>query len=46
MTIKELYEWAVAHNCENYDLLVYDYDGCHTYLIQPEIDKRCETVEL
>lgn len=39
MTAKELYEWAVAHEAENLDILVNGYAIDFTEpIIDPEID--------
>lgn len=26
MTVKELYEWAIEHECENYEIQISDVD--------------------
>ena len=37
MTIKELYEWAIKNNAEDADIVVYDYNGEKTSIIEPTI---------
>lgn len=47
MTIKELYEWAVANNCETFDLYQVDDEGESYYnmtINDFEINKEEEEV--
>ena len=53
MTIKELYEWAVNHNAENYDIEIryrngsgYLYTTSTLYESDIEIDRLHEEVTL
>lgn len=50
MTIKELYEWAVNHNAENYNVEIRYCDGLYStrtlYKSDIEIDRLFEEVTL
>lgn len=41
MTIKELYEWAIEHGVEDYDIEVYSSFGETTYCTDAYIEKNC-----
>lgn len=43
MTPKELYDWAVEHGAQDYDILV---DGDAIDYLFPEIDERLKIIEI
>lgn len=42
MTVEELYEYAVEHNAEDYDIIVKDLTGNRKLTIDAELDAEID----